>query len=97
MKKLYVIVRRDLSHSQRAVQGGHALAQYLLDNPQVDWDNGTLIFLGVKNEIQLHNWYYKLLDQDIKCSQFYEPDIGNEMTAIATVSNGEPFKSLNLL
>ena len=97
MKKFYVIVRKDLSHSQRAVQGGHAIQQYLLEHPNVEWNNGPLIFLGVYNEYQLKKWYDKLINKDIKCSHFLEPDIGYQMTALAAIDTGETFKQLRLI
>ena len=55
MKKLYIIVRKDLSPSQRAVQAGHAVAEFLLRGPNFRWNNGTLIYLGVKGLKQLEN------------------------------------------
>lgn len=97
MTKLYVIVRKDLSISQRAVQAGHAVAEFLLHGPFSRWTNGTLVYLGVKGLGQLENLKYKLDLYDIPYTEFKEPDIGNEVTAIATDQHCELFERLNLL
>ena len=47
MKKMYVLVRKDLPSTYRMVQGAHAVAEYLLRYPDTEWKNGTLVFLGV--------------------------------------------------
>ena len=65
-RKLYVLVRKDLSKSQQAVQGGHALAEYLLRGPTTLWDNGTLVYLGVRNENDLKLWEISLRSRDTK-------------------------------
>ncbi len=84
MKKLYVIVRKDLSISQRAVQAGHAVAEFLLHGPFSRWSNGTLIYLGVKGLNQLENIKRNLQRDGIVYIEFKEPDLNNETTAIAT-------------
>ena len=94
--KLYVIVRKDLSLSQRAVQAGHALAQYLLDGSK-KWKNETLIYLGVKGLPQLLTLKRKLDNQKIDYVIFHEPDINNEPTAIASDEDCEIFSKINLL
>ena len=97
MKKLYVIVRKDLSISQRAVQAGHAVAEFLLHGPFSRWSNGTLIYLGVKGLNQLENIKYKFKMEEIPYIEFREPDIGNETTAIATDIHNKHVERLNLL
>lgn len=94
-KKLYVLVRQDLSPSYQAVQAGHAVAEWLLQDSQT-WRNQTLIYLGVKNENKLLDWEYLLKSKDIKYAAFCEPDINNQMTAIATVCDSKIFKKLRL-
>lgn len=97
MKKLYVVVRKDLSVSQMAVQAGHALAQYLLDSHPPDWKNETLIYLGVKNLGQLEMLKFKLSNNDIKFVEFCEPDLNDEVTAIASDQDCKFFEKLDLI
>lgn len=90
-----MVVRKDLTESQRAVQAGHALAEYMLNSSQ--WRNSTLIYLGVRGLHQLENLKRKLEYEEIEHYAFYEPDLGNQITAIASDKNSTIFKKLNLL
>jgi peptidyl-tRNA hydrolase len=94
---MFVIVRKDLSTSQQAVQAGHALAEYLLHGPFSRWQNGTLIYLGVKGLNQLENLKRKFERENIKFIEFREPDLNNETTAIATDQNNQHIERLNLI
>ena len=95
--KLFVIVRNDLSRSQKTVQTLHAGAEYILNNPQTPWDNGTVVCLKVDNEDQLKEEIKRLDKMEIKHSIFKEPDIGNEITSLAIVSKDSIFSHLKLL
>jgi len=96
MKRLYVLVRTDLTGSSSAVQAGHAVAQFMIEHP-TEWNNSYLIYLGVDSKIELDKWAYKLYNRG-RQSRFKEPDLDNEVTAIA-VSGVEQkfFKKLKLL
>ncbi len=95
--KLYVITRRDLDPGYQAVQGQHAAIDFILEHPEISkhWHkvSNYLGFLSVENECQL----FKLLEWaaalDIKFTMFKEPDIDNELTAIA-LEPGEKTKRL---
>ena len=96
--KLFVIVRKDLTPSQRAVQAGHALAEYLLHGSFLRrWKNETLIYLGVKGLKQLENLKRKFKYDGIEYTEFREPDLNNETTAIATDIDNRYVERLNLL
>ena len=95
--KLFVIVRKDLSISQRAVQAGHAVADYMLHSSFSRWNNETLIYLGVKGLHQLENLKRKFENEDIEYIEFREPDLNNEVTAIATDKPNKFVERLNLL
>jgi hypothetical protein len=96
MSKLYVIVRRDLSIPQQAVQAGHAVAKLILENLATAW-SGTLVYLGIDSEETLNLWGDKLTQRGIDWTGFREPDIGNQLTAIAAVDEGKVFSNLKLL
>ena len=85
--KLYVLVRKDLSPGQQAVQSGHAVAEYLQQH-ETPWDNGILVYLGVKNLLQLEKWENFLKSEEVAYSKFYEPDIDQE-TSLSFVYDSE--------
>lgn len=106
MKRLYVLTRNDLGLAYQAVQGAHAVAQFVLDYPNHEWKNGYLIFLAVENEGDLKEWRGHLqFDNDevyderkqISFSMYYEPDLDNQLTALAVYTNGRKFKNLEIM
>jgi hypothetical protein len=90
------VSRKDLPIHYRGVQSGHAVAQWLLEHPKQDWNNHTLIFLEVENEFKLLRLLDKVKDKEDNFSTFHEPDIGNQLTAIACHTNSRVFSNLKL-
>lgn len=98
--KMYIIIRDDLSKSQQAVQGGHALAAFMLSYPDLaeEWGNHTIVYLKTDYEkLQLLKDLLPLADMNI--ASFYEPDIGNQLTAFAAYGPdcADRFKDFRLL
>src|SRR3954468_19598959 len=105
-RKLFVLVRNDLSKSQQAVQAAHAVARFCSnefrkhhwDGREMTpipprWDDETLVFLRAKDLKELKEFF-------VECKEawaFYEPDIGNEMTAFAVLDPPDWFDMLRLL
>ena len=97
--RMYVIVRGELSETYRLVQGAHALAQFSLEHHEefLHWNNSYLIFLKVFNLNELRDFKNnKLNDGKVPFSVFREPDLDNQMTAIALYDTGEVVKGLKL-
>ena len=90
-----MLVSNTLPHIYGAVQGGHAIAQWMLDHHEnLYWQNETVVYVSCNIEKML----YVLQGQDI--SIFREPDLDNQLTAIAVVGtpdNMKLFKHLKLL
>jgi len=77
--KLYVCVDEKLSDAQKGVQGAHAVAQFIKQNPYTLWDNGTLVF--VKHSHAAASYSGWALSES---ASWREPDMGNKNTATAS-------------
>lgn len=97
---VYVLVRKDLTAAQICVQSGHACIESAKHNPYAD-EHPHLVVCGVDNETKLENCALRLEREGIRCFRFYEPDIGNQLTAVSTgIVSGqdrERFKRFQLL
>lgn len=99
MSSLFILIRNDLkSESYKAVQAGHAVAQFMMDHPSSDWKNSYLIYVTVDNEQELRRWEFKLRLKGLATTSFFEPDLGDQMTALAChTSDRKTFGKLKLL
>jgi hypothetical protein len=71
-----------LSTPQQAVQSCHAAIEAALSFGHLP-DHPSVIICGIDSETKLLNAQKKLVALGIKCHPFYEPDIGNQLTAVA--------------
>ena len=92
-KSLYVLIDKTLEPIYGCVQGGHAVAQWLLSHPNQKWNNNYLIYLSA----EIEHWKNKLRFLDIDFTQFNEPDLDNRTTALAVFGNDKLFKKLKLV
>lgn len=92
-KKLYVLINNKLDIVYGGVQAGHAVAQWLIDNRDLQqWNNQYLIYLSS----DIEKWIFKLNLRDINFSVFYEPDLDNTPTALAVEGNDFLFRNLKI-
>ena len=91
--RLYVLINRDLDSIYGCVQGGHVVAQWLLNHPKQTWNNSYLIYLSV----DINKWKDKLDILEIDYTEFKEPDLNNQVTALAVLNNDKLFKKLRLI
>ena len=93
--RLYVLIDESLDPVYGCVQGGHAVAQYMLEHrfSRGSWKNEYLIYLSC----DITKWVEILEKKHKKYSAFYEPDLGNKLTALSIIDDGEMFRELSLV
>ena len=100
--KLYILIDKNLDPIYGAVQGGHAIAEWLQQHWQIkhsndwnedwpiwDWNNDYLIYLSV----DIDKWkklLWNFSPCDYKWIWFNEPDLNNKTTSIAIYPNEFP-------
>lgn len=90
--RMYVFVRKDLPEIYSMVQGAHAISQFALEYPDEfkKWGNSTIVFLKVKSEE-----YLNFINMgNFKYSMFWEPDLDNKLTIIASYTLDDFLKKL---
>ena len=69
------------------LQVAHAAIEFQHEHPKIasQWNTYSkyLVFLSVENEQKLNQFLQKIKFYDLKYSTFHEPDIDNQLTAIA--------------
>lgn len=87
MKHLYVITRKDLSPGYQAVQSTHAALDFLMEHREAGatWhaESNFLCLLSVPDEASLEQLAQEAQRKCIRFTIFREPDIDNQVTAIA--------------
>lgn len=79
---IYVLVRTDLSKPQQIVQSAHAVFE--ASKTARTYQHPSIIVCEAKNEKHLLEICKYLHSKNISFSEFREPDIGYELTAIAS-------------
>lgn len=78
-------MRKDLTPSaQISVQACHAVHEATKAYCAGEDDHPSMIIFGIKSEPKLRSLAERLLGQGIRLKEFFEPDIGHQMTAFAT-------------
>lgn len=84
---MVVVTRRDLHPGAQASQLTHAAQQFEKEHFEVqnEWysKSNHLVLLSCENEESLKQLLLKANIKGIKCSAFTEPDMDNQLTAIA--------------
>lgn len=93
MQRLYVLISNKLDSIYGCVQGGHVVAEWLLTHPNQEWNNNYLIYVSA----DVDKWKNRLNIMNIDYTEFKEPDLDYQTTALAVLNNDKMFKNLKLI
>lgn len=93
MQRLYVLISNKLDSIYGCVQGGHAVAEWLLTHPNQEWNNNYLIYVSA----DVDKWRDRLNIMNVDYTEFKEPDLDYQTTALAVLNNDKMFKKLKLI
>lgn len=94
----YILVRSDLTNTQRVVQSSH-VAFELAKTHKLDY-HPSMVVCGIRDLNRLEREVERLEGMGFKVTKFYEPLVNNELTAIGVVAGGadrEKLKRYQLL
>lgn len=95
------MVRADLPQADQAVQSLHAAVEFSVQHPEIikDWHatSQTVVLLTARSEGWLRIIGERLERSGDPVAWFREPDLGDSLTAIATVGSGRKLAKLPLL
>ena len=93
MQRLYVLISNKLDSIYGCVQGGHAVAEWLLTHPNQKWNNNYLIYVSA----DVDKWKSRLNIMNVDYTEFKEQDLDYQTTALAVLNNDKMFKKLKLI
>ena len=93
MQRLYVLISNKLDSIYGCVQGGHAVAEWLLSHTYREWNNNYLIYVSA----DVDKWKDRLNIMNVDYTEFKEPDLDYQTTALAVLNNDKMFKNLKLI
>jgi hypothetical protein len=82
-KKLFVLVRKDLGRSAKAAQAVHGASGFVVKHGTAVWPNEIIVLLAVRDEADLIRWAVRLARCSTHLYEWHEPDMNNELTAVA--------------
>lgn len=82
---VYILVRSDIPHPHLSVQAAHAVlaaTNAFIGSKAITHPN--LVLCAVKDEATLADEFNRLKEAGVQCCAWYEDDMKNELTAVAT-------------
>lgn len=96
-----MITRENISPGYQVVQSNHSIADFIFEHPVLaqQWkkESNSIINLSVPTEQELAGLSKQLKSKGYYVSEFYEPDIDNQLTAICVYATSVVRKELSHL